>query len=164
MKYTLLLQASQIKLITLRLTELLVIVWLIFWTGNYIKHWRDMYRCITMSHFIPRVVLLFCSTLVSLWLTPLWFSLLWSLLMSDVVPYLDEAMQWATDAVIDCHFFSKITLVENVVAMGIPSFYIPFSAKKYPFRVPSFDKWYPFHILCNFASPLTTALNALSFK
>ena len=105
MKYTLLLQASQIKLITLRLTELLVIVWLIFWTGNYIKHWRDMYRCITMSHFIPRVVLLFCSTLVSLWLTPLWFSLLWSLLMSDVVPYLDEAMQWATDAVIDCHFF-----------------------------------------------------------
>ena len=139
MKYTLLLQASQIKLITLRLTELLVIVWLIFWTGNYIKHWRDMYRCITMSHFIPRVVLLFCSTLVSLWLTPLWFSLLWSLLMSDVVPYLDEAMQWATDAVIDCHFFSKITLVEKVVAMGIPSFYIPFSAKKYPFRVPSFN-------------------------
>ena len=59
--------------------------------------------------------------------------------MSDVFPYLDEAMQLATDAVIDCHVFSKITLVENVVAMGIPSFYIPFSAKKYLFRVPSFN-------------------------
>ena len=60
--------------------------------------------------------------------------------MSDVVPYLDEAMQWATDAVIDCHFFFfKIALVENVVAIGIPSFYKPFSAKKYPFRVPSFN-------------------------
>ena len=59
--------------------------------------------------------------------------------MSDVVPYLDEAMQWATDAVIDYHFFSKIALVENVVAMGIPSFYKPFFAKKYPFRVSSFN-------------------------
>ena len=35
MKFTLLLQASQIKLITLRLTELFVIVWLIFSTGIY---------------------------------------------------------------------------------------------------------------------------------
>ena len=36
MKRTLLLQASQIKLITLRLTQLFLIVWLIFWTGTYI--------------------------------------------------------------------------------------------------------------------------------
>ena len=36
MKCTLLLQASQIKLITLRLTQLFLIVWLIFWTGTYI--------------------------------------------------------------------------------------------------------------------------------
>ena len=35
MKYTILLQASQIKTVTLRLTQLYVIFWLIFWTGTY---------------------------------------------------------------------------------------------------------------------------------
>ena len=34
-KYTILLQASQIKTVTLRLTQLYVIFWLIFWTGTY---------------------------------------------------------------------------------------------------------------------------------
>ena len=28
------------------------------------------------------------------------------------------------------------------------SFYIPFFTKRYPSRIPSIDKWYPFHIPC----------------
>ena len=35
MNYTILLQASQIKTVTLRLTQLYVIFGLIFWTGTY---------------------------------------------------------------------------------------------------------------------------------
>ena len=39
-----------------------------------------------------------------------------------------------------------------------------FSRKRYPFRIRSIDKWYPFHIpFLNFVS-LLTAVNALSYK
>ena len=37
-----------------------------------------------------------------------------------------------------------------------------FSRKRYPFRIPSINKWQPFHIQ-NFAS-LLTAVNVLSFR
>ena len=40
-----------------------------------------------------------------------------------------------------------------------------FSREKYPFRIPSIEKWYPFHVpFSNFPSLLLTAVNALSFK
>ena len=100
MKCTLLLQASQIKLITLRLTELFVIVWLIFWTGTYLTlAWHvPLYHYVTLHTHSFLAILFYSGFLL---VNPLWFSLLWSLVMSDVVPYLDEAMQWATGEVID---------------------------------------------------------------
>ena len=38
------------------------------------------------------------------------------------------------------------------------------SLQQYPFRLPSIDKWYPFHIPCLELFSPSTALNALSFK
>ena len=42
--------------------------------------------------------------------------------------------------------------------------YTIFQEKRYPFRIPSIDKWYPFHIPCLELCILLTAVNALSFK
>ena len=39
-----------------------------------------------------------------------------------------------------------------------------FSGKRYPFRIPSIDKWYSFHTPCLELASLITAVNALSFK
>ena len=44
------------------------------------------------------------------------------------------------------------------------SFIYHFSQKRYPFRIPSIDKWYPFHIIVYNAASLQTAVTASSFK
>ena len=46
------------------------------------------------------------------------------------------------------------------------SFCIPFLTEKgrYPFRIPSVDKWYPFYIPCLKLCIRLTAVNAVSFK
>ena len=44
------------------------------------------------------------------------------------------------------------------------SFIYHFSQKMYPFRIPSIDKWYPFHIIVYNAACPQTAVTASSFK
>ena len=39
-----------------------------------------------------------------------------------------------------------------------------FSRKRYPFRIPSIDEWYPFNIPCLELSSLLTAVKAQSFE
>ena len=39
-----------------------------------------------------------------------------------------------------------------------------FSRKRYPFRIPSIDEWYPFNIPCLELSSLLTAVKTLSFE
>ena len=53
-----------------------------------------LYQYVTLTEYMhTHSFLAICSTLVSLWLILLWFSLVCRLQMSDVVPYLGEAIQ-----------------------------------------------------------------------
>ena len=132
MKYTLLLQASQKKTyyVTFNSTLSHCLTYLLdkYLLNVSVGH-IPLYHYVT---FIPIAFLLFCSTLVSFWLIHYDLayyevckcqtsSLIWMKLCSEPL------MQSQT-----AKFLFKVALVENVVAMGIPSVYIPFFAKKSP--------------------------------
>ena len=65
-------------------------------------------------------------------------------------PQVDEVNRDAPPLHVSClGLLKKLLYVEaSPRSLTLYTFIYHFSRKRYPFRIPSIDKWYPFHIPC----------------